>query len=66
MRARVLGSTDVSLPVLGQGTWSLERSEPEKAIAALLRGFELGMTHVTLEAECHGCGDEHEVLGIVT
>ncbi|MCA9855715.1 MAG: cation transporter [Dehalococcoidia bacterium] len=27
---------------------------------------ELGMTHVTLEAECHGCGDEHEVLGIVT
>lgn len=27
---------------------------------------ELGMTHVTLEAECHGCGEEHQGLGAVS
>jgi diketogulonate reductase-like aldo/keto reductase len=45
------GGPDVS--VIGQGTWYLDRGDRKKAIAALQRGIELGMTHIDT-AEMYG------------
>src|SRR5260221_662057 len=45
------GGPDVS--VIGQGTWYLDRGDRKKAIAALHRGIELGMTHIDT-AEMYG------------
>jgi diketogulonate reductase-like aldo/keto reductase len=45
------GGPDVS--VIGQGTWYLDRGDRKKAIAALQRGIESGMTHIDT-AEMYG------------
>jgi diketogulonate reductase-like aldo/keto reductase len=45
------GGPDVS--VIGQGTWYLDRGDRKKAIAALQRGIEFGMTHIDT-AEMYG------------
>jgi diketogulonate reductase-like aldo/keto reductase len=45
------GGPDVS--VIGQGTWYLDRGDRKRAIAALRRGVELGMTHIDT-AEMYG------------
>ncbi len=55
MRRRPFGSTGVVLPVIGQGTWNLERDDPAAAVAALRRGLDLGLTHVDT-AEMYGDG----------
>jgi diketogulonate reductase-like aldo/keto reductase len=39
--------------VIGQGTWYLDRGDRKKAIAALQRGIDLGMTHIDT-AEMYG------------
>ncbi len=39
--------------MIGQGTWYLDRGDRKKAIAALQRGIELGMTHIDT-AEMYG------------
>jgi diketogulonate reductase-like aldo/keto reductase len=39
--------------VIGQGTWYLDRGDRKRAIAALQRGIDLGMTHVDT-AEMYG------------
>jgi diketogulonate reductase-like aldo/keto reductase len=39
--------------VIGQGTWYLDRGDRKRAIAALHRGLELGMTHIDT-AEMYG------------
>jgi diketogulonate reductase-like aldo/keto reductase len=45
------GGPDVS--VIGQGTWYLDRGDRKRAIAALQRGIETGMTHIDT-AEMYG------------
>jgi len=45
------GGPDIS--VIGQGTWYLDRGDRKRAIAALHRGLELGMTHIDT-AEMYG------------
>jgi diketogulonate reductase-like aldo/keto reductase len=45
------GNPDVS--VIGQGTWYLDRGDRRRAIAALQRGIEDGMTHIDT-AEMYG------------
>lgn len=62
MQSRPFGSTGVRLPVLGQGTWNLERAERAQAVRALRRGFELGLTHVDT-AEMYGDGAVEELVG---
>ncbi len=68
MKMRRLGPTDVEIPVIGQGTWNLERSRlfgggaRRRAIAALRRGVELGMTHVDT-AEMYGDGEVERIVG---
>lgn len=49
MERRVFGATGTEVPVVGQGTWKIE--DRGSAQDALLRGIELGMTHIdTAEA----------------
>lgn len=50
------------MPVIGQGTWNLERVESGQAVATLRAGLDLGMTHVDT-AEMYGAGRVEEVVG---
>jgi diketogulonate reductase-like aldo/keto reductase len=53
MEHRRWGSTTHQVSVIGQGTWYIDRTDRGSAIAALRRGFELGMTHLDT-AEMYG------------
>jgi diketogulonate reductase-like aldo/keto reductase len=55
MEQRPFGSTGVSVPVLGQGTWQMERDDRASCVTALRRGLDLGMTHIDT-AELYGRG----------
>ncbi|MFZ5478509.1 MAG: aldo/keto reductase [Myxococcota bacterium] len=52
----------VAVPVIGQGTWNMERDDRREAIAALRRGLDLGLTHVDT-AELYGNGRVEEIVG---
>jgi diketogulonate reductase-like aldo/keto reductase len=41
------------VPVIGQGTWYIDSGDRKRAIAALRRGIDLGMTHIDT-AEMYG------------
>lgn len=60
MEHRAFGWTGVQVPVIGQGTWQMER-DPKAAVAALRRGIELGMTHIDT-AEMYGAGRMEEIV----
>jgi diketogulonate reductase-like aldo/keto reductase len=62
MQLRPFGPTGRPVPAVGQGTWYLERADRASAIAALRRGFDLGMTHVDT-AEMYGSGKAEEIVG---
>ena len=64
MKRKTFGSTGAVLPVIGQGTWDFpERgARLEDAKLALLRGIELGMTHIDT-AEMYGAGRVEEIMG---
>jgi diketogulonate reductase-like aldo/keto reductase len=66
MREKPFGHTGVDIPVIGQGSWNLPESGAGlvKAKRALLRGIELGMTHIDT-AEMYGSGRVEELLGEV-
>jgi diketogulonate reductase-like aldo/keto reductase len=53
LRHRKFGSGGPLVPVIGQGTWYIDRGDRASAIAALRRGIELGMTHIDT-AEMYG------------
>jgi diketogulonate reductase-like aldo/keto reductase len=53
MKSKQFGKTGSDVSVIGQGTWYLDRGDRKKAIAALQRGVELGMTHIDT-AEMYG------------
>jgi diketogulonate reductase-like aldo/keto reductase len=55
MERRQLGPTGERVPVIGQGTWQMERDDPDACIAALRRGLDLGLTHIDT-AELYGDG----------
>jgi len=61
MRTRPFGGTGIAVPVLGQGTWRMEQDDPRRALAALRRGLDLGMTHVDT-AELYGEGAVEAML----
>jgi diketogulonate reductase-like aldo/keto reductase len=48
------------VPVIGQGTWRMERDR-RGAVAALRRGFDLGLAHVDT-AEMYGTGAVEEIV----
>ena len=64
MIVKPFGATGVAVPVVGQGSWNLPESGAARAEAkrALLRGIELGMTHIDT-AEMYGNGEVERELG---
>lgn len=62
MQPRAWGSTGEQVPLIGQGTWDIERAERRAAIAALRRGLDLGMTHIDT-AEMYGDGEAERIIG---
>ncbi len=61
MRAEPFGPLDLAVPVIGHGTWQLERSERTAAVAAIRRAVALGMTHIDT-AEMYGSGWVEELV----
>ncbi|WP_298879612.1 aldo/keto reductase [uncultured Bradyrhizobium sp.] len=53
MNKRPFGKTGANVSVIGQGTWYLDHGDRRRAIAALQRGLDLGMTHIDT-AEMYG------------
>lgn len=62
MRTAPFGPSGIELPVLGQGTWNLERDNPAMALAALEAGIDAGLTHVDT-AELYGSGRVETLIG---
>lgn len=62
MRAATFGPTQIELPVVGQGTWNLERDDPSEALAALEAGIDAGLTHIDT-AELYGSGRVERLIG---
>lgn len=61
MRTRPFGWTGLPVPVIGHGTWYMERDGRAKAVAALRAGIEAGMTHLDT-AEMYGSGRVEEIV----
>jgi diketogulonate reductase-like aldo/keto reductase len=53
MKQKAFGTGNASTSVIGQGTWYLDRGDRRRAIAALQRGLDLGMSHIDT-AEMYG------------
>jgi diketogulonate reductase-like aldo/keto reductase len=53
MRSKPFGRGGPDVSVIGQGTWYLDRGDRKRAVVALRRGLELGMTHIDT-AEMYG------------
>src|SRR5690242_749709 len=62
MTLRPFGASAVSVPVVGEGTWNMEGDDKKKAIAAIRRGLDLGVTHVDT-AEMYGRGEVERLVG---
>ena len=62
MARRRFGGTGVPVPVIGQGTWNMERADRTQAVAALRRGLDAGMSHIDT-AELYGTGRVEELVG---
>ena len=61
MRTHSFGPTGWDVPVIGQGTWYIERATRTAAVAALRQGMDLGMTHIDT-AEMYGSGQAEQVV----
>lgn len=61
MKRRAFGPTGEQVPILGQGTWAMEKN-PDASIRALRRGLDLGLTHIDT-AEMYGDGRVEEIVG---
>ncbi|WP_315741561.1 MULTISPECIES: aldo/keto reductase [unclassified Bradyrhizobium] len=53
MKHKTFGSGGPDVSVIGQGTWYLDHGDRKRAIAALQRGLDLGMSHIDT-AEMYG------------
>jgi diketogulonate reductase-like aldo/keto reductase len=53
MKQKKFGKNGPQVPVIGQGTWYIDRGDRKGAVAALRRGIDLGMTHIDT-AEMYG------------
>ncbi|HYO14775.1 MAG TPA: aldo/keto reductase [Thermoanaerobaculia bacterium] len=62
MRYRTFGHTGHEVPVIGQGTWNMEKDRRRSAVEAIRRGLDAGMTHVDT-AEMYGSGEVEELVG---
>src|SRR2546427_8891169 len=68
MEHRILGTTGVSVPEVGQGTWNIgggfssSRTSDSAAVEALRLGLEVGMRLLDT-AEMYGAGHREEIVG---
>ncbi len=62
MRTRPFGPAAVPVPLIGQGTWELEKASRPAAVETLRRAIAAGATHVDT-AEMYGDGASEEVVG---
>jgi diketogulonate reductase-like aldo/keto reductase len=62
MTQRPFGWTGIDVPVIGQGTWYMERDGRREAVGALRAGLDAGMTHIDT-AEMYGSGRVEELVG---
>jgi diketogulonate reductase-like aldo/keto reductase len=62
VRTRRFGPLSVEVPIIGLGTWNMERDEPKAAIATIRRALELGITHIDT-AEMYGGGKVETLVG---
>jgi diketogulonate reductase-like aldo/keto reductase len=62
MERRPFGPLDISVPVIGQGTWYIEQGDRATTIAAIRVGLDHGMTHIDT-AELYGWGAAEEMVG---
>jgi diketogulonate reductase-like aldo/keto reductase len=61
MRTEPFGPSRARVPVIGQGTWNLERDR-RRGVGALRAGLDAGMTHIDT-AEMYGSGRVEEMVG---
>lgn len=62
MNHRTFGCTGEKLPVIGQGTWNMERDERRACVDAVRAGLDVGMTHIDT-AEMYGSGEVEKIVG---
>ena len=60
MKQTAFSCSNIKVPVIGQGTWFIDRGNRAEAVAALRLGLDLGMTHIDT-AEMYG--DAELVVG---
>jgi diketogulonate reductase-like aldo/keto reductase len=53
MKTKPFGRTGTDVSIIGQGTWYLDQGDRKRAIAALQRGLDLGISHIDT-AEMYG------------
>jgi diketogulonate reductase-like aldo/keto reductase len=53
VRQQPFGQSGPQVSVIGQGTWYIDHGDRKRAVAALRRGIDLGMTHIDT-AEMYG------------
>jgi diketogulonate reductase-like aldo/keto reductase len=61
MQNRVFGPTKKQVPMIGQGTWQMEKNNRNDCIKTLQRGIELGLTHIDT-AELYGTGKVEDLV----
>ena len=61
MKQHRFGPTERDVPIIGQGTWEIDRANRKAVIAALRAGLDLGMTHIDT-AEMYGSGASEEII----
>ena len=59
---RGFGGSRRRVAAIGQGTWKIEESPADSAVAALRRGLDLGLTHIDT-AEMYGGGAAERLVG---
>lgn len=62
MEQRPFGRTGVPVPVIGEGTWNMERDSRRECISAIHRALDLGANHLD-SAELYGSGRVEEIVG---
>lgn len=62
MKFRKFGPLDEQVPVVGQGTWNIEREDEAIVIEAIRAGIDGGATHIDT-AEMYGSGASEQIVG---
>ena len=62
MKYSDFGPTGITVPIIGQGTWNLEKAHRPTAVYVIQQGIALGLAHIDT-AEMYGHGQVESLLG---